>query len=131
MLNDSTQPTANGLFKSISSQATRDTYDLALPTKMLQLDFNEVSYKKILNQQKIKFEFSNPIKISIDLKKIQPDRTIVQSKPRTHLVIVDQAPFSVFKSVKSQESSPEEKVSFFFFYIQFPLKLIRNFNILF
>lgn len=114
MLSDSTQPIADGLLKSIGSQTTRHKFDLTLPTKIVQLDYDQVSYQKTLNQQKIKFEFSNPIKLTINPKQIGPDRTIAQSNPRTHVVLVDQAPFSVYKSVKSHERLFEDKVSFFF-----------------
>lgn len=112
MLNDSIQPTANGLLKS-NSLTTSNKFDLTLPTKLNQIEYNEAVFRKLLNQDKIKFEFSNPIKIPLDINQARSNQPIVQSTPRTHVILVDQAPFSVFKSVKSQERVPEQKVIFF------------------
>ncbi|RNA35234.1 nuclear pore complex protein Nup153-like [Brachionus plicatilis] len=108
MLNDSTQPTANGLFKS-NSLTTNKKFDLTVPTKIIHLKYSEASFTKILNQEKIHFEFSHPIKIPINVQSTKPVLSVAQSTPRTHVVLVDQAAFSVFKSVKSQERTLEEK----------------------
>ncbi|CAF0708934.1 unnamed protein product [Brachionus calyciflorus] len=140
MFNDQNQTsttTSTGLlFKpfNTSSSVKATSFDFIQPTKLTNIVFNEIQFKKLLNLNILKFNFNEPIrlltttdkKITNFLNTINNDNNLISNQPttttpnstilnnsqpstRNHVILVEQAPFSVFKSVKSQEQNDENK----------------------
>lgn len=68
------------------------------------------------NEFNLLFKFNEPIRLKSNLNYLNSNNQDTNSSKtvqRNHVIVVEQAPFSVFKSVKSQEHIDQDKVSSF------------------
>ena len=81
------------------------------------INYEMVVKKLLLNNKEIRFELARPVQPSllnkIDLAKITKETSKsgkIAPGQRTHVVVVEQAPFSVLKSVRAQEQAQKVRI---------------------
>lgn len=114
---ESYQTTSNNFFQKLQTQDQNKNiyFELSEPFKLN----TRIKFTSIKNNSHSLFKFNEPIRLA----NIQPKQnnlskqTTNQTQQRInhHVIVVEQAPFSVFKSVKSQEQIQNDKVTFLFF----------------